>query len=79
MFTPNFIFAEKEHIARKLIFHCFLWNYRTPIIAGGLFSINREHFADLGKYDMQMDVWGKLNLNLSIPFSIKVRKLCAAS
>lgn len=45
-----------------------LSSYRTPIIAGGLFSINREHFADLGKYDMQMDVWGNLN-NLTLRMS----------
>lgn len=38
---------------------------RTPIIAGGLFSINREYFNELGKYDTQMDIWGGENLEIS--------------
>lgn len=31
----------------------------TPMIAGGLFVINRKYFEKLGKYDTQMDIWGK--------------------
>lgn len=31
---------------------------RTPMIAGGLFVINKLYFEKLGRYDMEMSIWG---------------------
>ena len=43
---------------RFLFVHSFIsFITRTPMIAGGLFSINKTTFEYYGKYDPQMNIW----------------------
>ena len=37
----------------------------TPTMAGGLFSIDREYFYQIGAYDEGMQIWGGENLEMS--------------
>ena len=40
--------------------------FRTPVMAGGSFSIDREYFEEIGRYDAHMDIWGGENIELSL-------------
>ena len=42
---------------------------RTPMIAGGLFSIDRQRFIYIGKYDADMDIWGGENFGKSVRYT----------
>lgn len=39
--------------------------FPTPAMAGGLFTMDRHHFFEMGAYDEQMKIWGGDNLEIS--------------
>jgi len=45
---------------------------RTPTIAGGLFTMNKDYFNRLGKYDEGMDIWGYENVEISLRVGIHI-------
>lgn len=38
---------------------------RTPTFAGGLFSISKDYFYQIGSYDQHMEIWGGENIEMS--------------
>lgn len=59
------------------------WNsiffYRSPTMAGGLFSIDRSYFYEIGSYDEQMDIWGSENLEMSFRVCTSIYQIWSTS
>lgn len=42
---------------------------RQPVMAGGLFSIDRAFFYEIGSFDEKMKIWGGENVEISFRVS----------
>jgi polypeptide N-acetylgalactosaminyltransferase len=70
-FDSHFIFdwipvPERENSRRN---HDLTLPLRSPTMAGGLFTIDRKYFYEIGAYDEGMDVWGAENIEMSLRVS----------
>lgn len=56
--------GHEAHIFTLLSFLSFI-PFRTPTFAGGLFSISKAYFEEIGTYDDKMEIWGGENVEMS--------------
>lgn len=40
--------------------------FASPFMAGGLFSIDRQYFFQMGTYDQRLNIWGGENIEMSL-------------
>lgn len=61
-----FSLGQKELKQMRMANYDDTSTFRTPIMAGGLFSIDRQYFFDMGLYDPHLNIWGGENIEMSL-------------
>ncbi|KAG9340893.1 hypothetical protein JZ751_020086 [Albula glossodonta] len=59
------VYMDRRKVACPVIEVISDKDMRCPVMAGGLFSIDRKYFYELGTYDPGLEVWGGENMEIS--------------